>query len=880
MANKVWPKSVMDSRDQVEFEGMPDYQVLLSKMGGYRFWVLEAATYCGVNAPWIRMENYDIGRDTPNTLKGLLKYLDSRKDEIFVAWVYNHKLSIVLANFSMQDIGYRIAVDEFGNEWSLDVTKAHLRVFMGMAEAYGPIELPQRAHATLSNAEHLKTQIESGPLVDLFANNDKTTKRIKNCGRPFRFIHTLNRPLVIKLVGGVDPKPHRDGILAMRRELYELAVDNCELPSYDEVHGEIIRQWAMEQPINNFRMEGEAVLDETSDTEIIEQLSVDGKMDADTWQLFAKAKGNAIVTDVPPGEDWDLMMSVQCLGFETFGDGGYSMVMVDPQGVKDAYADAQTVMNHPFMLAKGFVDDIMVQESSKTFHDIAMGERYSNIRDLASAEFSTRGGWDERRYEETFRWAITIAAVHGIDYRDSPWAIKQIGQTWVDGLRLKDKRQIRLPLPCAKRAQVLSRTGALYRQGLQLPELGHREYTWVPSLGALVVNDDDFDNIVFLLHGDPDQDDFYVNQQRTLTDDHVNAGESFNAGEKVMLITRNPNHRGEYSLWHHRDTAEESTWVYETGKHAENQTFPPLSRNQWPTDILTAQGLSMPTLAGNCVTLHPKETVIKPLPSEEPNSAAGPDADRAFAWKWRSWVLGRLLKEQKAGRRVDKVIARRVGLGKRLRGDPTKHMSTQLTVMRGRAKEFRQNIKALANDTTPADSLTEVVKTFPDDVREYAAGLLSDSRSIIAEMNEQNRYSGEELDGAAIRNAQTPLFVDALGDIHPARRGAILLSLWYSALTTPTTRGDISDQPVWGLPTVRDWMMEAYVYYGLTGEPTVTDDGRLTRDEIVRFDNGVWHCTCTNCSTVKTTSKLKVLAWFHDHGNLCPDCNAQAGAEG
>jgi hypothetical protein len=395
----------------------------------------------------------------------------------------------------------------------------------------------------------------------------------------------------------------------------------------------------------------------------------------------------------------------------------------------------------------------------------------------------------------------------------------------------------------------------------------------------MVVSDEDFDNIIFRLHGDPDQDDFYVLQQRTLTADHVNAGELFRKGEKIMLVTRNPNHRGEYSLWHHRDVSEASTWVYETSRSDENWTFPPIERNSWPTDILTAQGLSMPNVfgVGPDIVLHPKETTIKPLPSTKPDAAAGPDEDRQFAWKWREWVLARLLKEQKRGRRVDKVIAGRVGLGKRLRGDSSKHMSTQLSVMRGRSIEFRQDIKALANDTTPSDKLKSVVKTFPADVREYAAGLLSDSRSIIAELNEANRYSGDRLDGAAIRNAQTPLFVNALEGVHPARRGAILLSLWYSALTTPTTRGDISDQPVWGLPIVRDWMMEAYVYYGLTGQPTVTEEGTLVREDIVSFDDGTWHCTCTNCSTVKTTEKLKVLAWFHDHQNLCPDC-VQEGA--
>jgi hypothetical protein len=860
----------------------------VDEMGGYEFVRTHIARMLGFKGD-MRLETYSLS-DPDNLTDEALAWFEDRIKASTFSFVYD-KLVICDAAASASDLGmvYRGRNDNrvFGHKAVI----ADLHRFAGEQRQYGPCELAQRAYSDLTETESLKKQCRSEDIVDLYANDDKATKRLKTEARPFRSFALGKRPLKVWVEDfGEIGNLARDGLIAINRKLFNLCINNTRLGEFDQVVGAALRFYLSGLPGWNGRAWGYLEVHENTTEEVRDLLMAEGMYNPVTTQLMAMAKGNFIVVDTD--EDWDIRLATPCLGSQMFSTKVWYAIGLEPQGAKPAVTDGQTFMNHPFMIDTDMVREIMEDDAEREFTETVEGLKMRDIAELADNRFTTAGGWDEDERDKKFRWSVRNWILHGADYRWSPWLTKSIGTTWIGRLRLGDDTKFRVRLPNGMRAQIISISCAMMHPEVAF-EIGRiknweeRQIMWSEKLQMAIVRDEDWIDIVIPSHGGCDFDDFFLMQQVTLTGDHWCADFQFGAGEQVILVTRNPNHRHEWSLWR-PILGHFPTWIW-TKHDGEEVSYPEIYNNNWPSQIIDA--------------VNDGEIELLNLPSMT-GTGATRDDDKDFVEEWREDIVSELFDLSAKGIRPDKTIAKRIRRPKDPRhpkgrqeylkgrtGEPTKRLELMKSITGHYEKRLTRWTQRRLEDPDPQlpEWLGPICAQLTPDLKDMAANTVSRVRSAQGEANRQTQDIIDEFGAGVTLNVKEiqehilkPLFNERLAHWSDFDRAMLALGMWRSTLIRKTiTTQQYTDQVIMGTFVLKH-LTQALYMLGIGSRVDVVY-GALERVQDVVWAGldvpNQWDVRCVGCSRHFMLKSIGSLKKYWEADQFCNSCRTSAAEE-
>lgn len=701
----------------------------------------------------------------------------------------------------------------------------------------------------------------------------KAVKRAKTLARPFR-IHTERPTLRVKLIdGGAE----LDGAFVVSRALYTEAVNNLQIPGWHPVQRAGMIRSMDRTPIHNFRGVGHMTDVDTGD------------------EVLGFAKGNVIVSDNLP-DGVDMILTHDNFKSELVNEGGErAWACFEPQGPKPAWEDQQTTVNMPFLLSVPEGRKRMKDSTLDYLDHLISGEVFSSVRDLTRAEFSKDFAYDGDTFSRMLRWNVSTWSLMGMDYRLSPWMTERLGTSHMAMYGIDDHRSLRIPIPGAIRAQVV--TEALVKLAGYDISVAPGDITWLKPLGVAVVNDAHWEHQIIPTHGGCDLDDFFVLRRD---------------GDKC-IITRNPNARGEYTIF---DT------VYKWWKGSEDAR--PLTKKLRPTPILDALGagetkyLPLPSTIGkrlespvrpyntgdtitaisdamtveggygqysialtalNSVTsaAHPVEQVA----SEDGVDAftqGGSSEDQQFVLQCAESLHNKLIL---TGKGVDPLIKKRLPkeIQELIPTDPSGPIATMKRVMMDADKEFTKKLRAFTQGIEAPSFLEQIGGNH---LLTQAQAHLKGSRMAMWRAQGVKGLTQREAveRGLTIthpQDAEKVIFhftglvnlIEGIDDHHD--RHLYVMALWYASFVTPTSKGKITDQAIFGTD-VFEHLTRALVYFGVAQDPYLDDMGHIVRDNSVKWDGGTWTITCKSCNTDYTGIGLPGVENFHANDGICKTC--------
>jgi len=416
----------------------------------------------------------------------------------------------------------------------------------------------------------------------------KEAKRMKAFARPFR-IHTAREKLNVLVVEAKTYHEVYDGASLISDTLVNECVDNLSYPNQEDYIYNKTRSWFLDQMVFNGLIIGNLFNAETG------------------LNLDRMIKGQFFRTRLPEGID--IVTSPDNLKHEIIGN-KYAFVGIDPQGPKVAKEDQQTVANHWFLCPPSIAKIRLEDEAFIKKQEVFDGKFNQSLKDLVSKSYRTDNAYSETSFASLMKWRINAWAAHGMDYRNSTWLTTRISDIWPKSLGDRTanwNNSLKVNVPCAIRAQVICESMYnLWRHfegqlPITVPD-GYLHFSEQLKLG--VVSDEDWVNIVIPSHGGCDQDDFFMLRWVMLIET-LEPGQS----NKRIIIHRNPNTRGEYSVW---KVLEDDWHPTYTRPNGDVITFPEISFEDAPLQILEALKLGV--------------TQYLPLPSEEGDD----DTDHLF----------------------------------------------------------------------------------------------------------------------------------------------------------------------------------------------------------------------------------------------------------
>lgn len=703
----------------------------------------------------------------------------------------------------------------------------------------------------------------------------KTVKRLKTLARPFR-IHTKREGgLRIRLVEG---DKELDGAFVVSRDLYREACGNIRLPGFHPVQQAQLIRSMDNKPIHNFRGVGKFT-------------------DADTGEeLFGFAKGNVVVSELPDGVD--MILTADNFKHEVINSGGdLAWALFEPQGPKEAWEDQQTICNQPFLLSVPEGRTRMVEATNTYLEELTSGKVMSTMEELSKTEFRTDYAYDGDTFARLLRWNAHKWALHGLSYTLSPWLTERLGISYLKSFAIEDRRRTRIPIPGAIRAQII--TVALAKLAGVNIEVPPGEITWVPRLGAAVVNDAHWVHQMMETHGGCDLDDFFVLRRD---------------GDRC-IVTRSPNARGEYTVFDRVNR-----WWPGSEKSR------PITRTTWPTQILDALGsgetsyIPMPSevneVPKGAKRLYTNEdalialdealtveggygqyelavrswyslTYAQHLPAAIPSEAAVDAFTQGGTAEDRNFILSQ------AERIIEMIISTGRGLDPLLQGrlpreaqklvpvdsdGPLMHLkSVQMEAEKAfmeKLRRFTQTIEVpeflsdIGNNELLGDA-TKVLKQARFAM--YAADQMDLKQADV--LNEGINASFLDQRTGAEKSVNFAGFRNIMESVDGLPRHLFAMAFWYACRTVPTRAGRVSDQPVFGT-IMLDYLLDALVYFGVALKPEVTEEGHIVRSNTVHYQENAkrFNVECVSCHTGYLGLSRTGLESYHTNGGVCKTC--------
>jgi len=676
-------------------------------------------------------------------------------------------------------------------------------------------------------------------------HDSKTIKRAKTIVRPFR-LHTKRRELRVMVIEG---DKELDGAGIVSPEVFMEAVLGLQTGKWNPVQRAMGIRYMERQRIHNARFIGNLV-------------------DATTGlPLNAFGKGNFVVAPCPEGVD--IVTTWDNLKHEVIGT-KWAWALFEPQSSKDAWEDRQSFVNQTFLMSEPEARERMIDGRTKALDDLKRGKIMSSVVDLVRAEFHKDFAWEADRLETEMRWNANALALHGVKYTVSPWMTKRLSEGWVQTLSVNDPRKMRLKIPCAIRAQVVSQS-LVNLAGVDM-EVNPGDMRWCADLKVLVANDEDWVNVIIPTHGGCDLDDFFVGRWRTDGD------------ERKIVITRSPNTRGEYSIWNY---VEGDWYPTYTNRKGEEVIFPELTRKRRPKQILQAiedgdvTYMDLPSKLAppargevrnytrrDCLldlratmqieggygqyelavcaynSLSPTHVDPIQIRSEDAVDAftqGGTVEDRAFILADRKRIIEKI---KATGKEVDVTLASRLGD----RDVPStedgpisrvkKIIATQVGIYKNDVDEFCDTL-----DMPPW--LKEIGE---NPLTGFATLVLKKSRRAMFFADQASEGMSHEKRVEMIRHAQEKVWAPFFAKYTDrAQRARFVMAFWYSTRIVATSSGRFTDQAVFGT-NLFPHLLDALVFYGIARRPFVDDRGRVLREAWVDYKGDKqWQAWCKSC---------------------------------
>lgn len=506
-----------------------------------------------------------------------------------------------------------------------------------------------------------------------------------------------------------------------------------------------------------------------------------------------------------------------------------------------------------------------------------------------------------------------------MDLHNSLFLTERTGLTWVESLHLWDSQRdpvtrkrvwdlhkMRVPTPGDIRCQVISEAAArLAGSDIRVPLNAQR---WETRLQVMVLNDHDYVHRFINSHGGSDLDDFFGVMARTIK------------GEKKFIDYRNPNTRGEYTVWDYVEGDWHPTYTTADG---EEVSFPPLNKTQWPKQILealedgTTSYLELPSQVNPPVeeslrtfTVEDAKNILKTAYDAEQAGGYGslelaieawflthgvtqyravmPNSEDAIdkfldasAVEDQTALLGfkdTILEEVIAtGKPVDIMVGTRLGREVKVPLTSNGPVSRIKRITEEVVLDFEKRLGQFIRSLEIPAFLEELGN---NEFLTKATEVLRESRS--AQWAADRKTLGMEERDRKIANlaAQNEVIMDfILSDEDPAARAQRIMAFWYATRTVRThTTQRINDQPVFGTKLFREdvedgepifHLLNALIYLGIANEIDADPDGNFITKRTVHYrGNKTWDVECRECGEEYKGKSFAALVQYWNSGGI------------
>jgi hypothetical protein len=747
----------------------------------------------------------------------------------------------------------------------------------------------------------------------LVRSSQKTFKRFKTLNRPFRFWSNPDRQLKVYVIDDLayasddvvdlNPEEHErllDGGIVISPGLYKECLNNVEFP---EVAGEVLTANVMRA--DAFRKQAQRF--RTFNARIFGEFDYSGcGATEDFTQMRGQLKGQAFVdaSDACERMGVDIICARSALKPEVSGIDTF--VLLDPQLAKyQVTGDVQSISNNPALFEPEFIKRWMKIVLLSAFEDLKNDKLMEHWYNLGSPEFDSDNNvkHDQDDLISLTKWNARAWIMSGMSLKDSPWLFEQMARNIISIIHVKDIKKMRIPVPCAVRAQVIS--SSMSAAAGEDIDVQPGQLRWNRAHECMVVSDQDWIEM-YESHGGNDLDDFFVGYWRTRGD------------KRVVFITRSPNDFGEYSMfdyvegdWYPCHELSDGT-IVEFPKVTDDPSMYPkrLSEAVRDKDViyvgLPSEKMEPYSTGNEWYGIEDIEYAI----SNNKDSAAvvGAAVNARTLWSVAkrehhkvqvcsmegcidTGVQGGCLEDINAVRDEAQAIVKEIISDPALKIDHYLWTSrfarfnrdlswTRLTQDTHISQIHRHRVaftKFFINMSTQYVTDLFDPKIHPEPTEKfkkvhnlgkkyYRMGVqfLRFSRRAIA----MSREDSESL---------APGFL--WGDIHNYILGEIdklpkitdrhdmIMAIYSACLKVPSaTTRKISDQLVMN-PAFFDRLMAALRHYGIAGHLVIDEHGHIRR----HYDQS-WVLSCVNCDFVTTTVDPMVLQSYHHYDGLCAQC--------
>lgn len=782
-------------------------------MGGYFFPYPNKAIELGVGT-WYTVTTYSIAANDVNDMIYVV-----RNEARVLSYTKGGNLVAIDGDFRFRDMD--LVIHSGDEAFTQGHVVASVQAVANMRGNYGSYEITSSLESTQSDNKLAPRQFPSEKVVDLFTqgadkSGAKMEKRLGSFGRPVRVTAEPSDLGMSKFRCVVLPaSPTLDGWGKVNGKLLDAGIIRIKMPDWlPEQKAQTIWWWD-QQVVFNCRVIGD-----------IEFVDINGNvLNIQGHLKFQVCRDNSMPDDVA------FMTSEDNIKSELHpveGGCGWAVAIFDPQGVKEAYNDRQTIVGHPFLLDAKQAREVTKDEGKKAFTKLVSGQMFKSPEELFNAEFDKKFSWVGEAFNRLLRWRTSQWNLYGMSYLDSPWMFQQLGWQWTQTLNWDSEywnKTLKVKIRCAVRAQVVSASAANLHSGVNMsPANGTPE--WCAKLHVLVVSDEDWVNIIIPSHGGCDLDDFFVIRWVT-----------FN-GNKYILITRNPNARGEYSLWNYK----EGDWFpNHTTSKGEEISFPEITRKRWPKQILQA--------------LADGDTEYLKLPTEVSPDATLDD-DRLAVLNEQQNIVDRILA---AGKGVDPLLAKRTGIDD-LPLNYEAIFTRSKSIMAEEIVKYRKMVLDYSMELPIPTYLEELGN---NEMLAQAVTALKRSRSGQY-YADQRQYDTDQEKKEALKKAQEDALLPPFAaTTDPVVHARFALALWYASRTTPTSKGKITDQPIFGTD-VFHYLLDGLLYLGIAKKPGYA---------LVNYEgNNEWTAKCKVCGKEFRLRDIQSLVRYHNANRTCKDC--------
>lgn len=849
-------KSHFDSRNTESYHGL----------GGYQYPLPEVARALGFitwfTVTTLRLADNEVNRFTnedplvdairnPFAEMQLGNRLITETDvnaRIFLAYTTD-SVTVVRADGRFSDTGLVLASE--GISFNPQMVLASLAELRTMSGSVGSHELANRAYSDVLGVKHPASRIPSESVVDLFTqgsdeHGNKLSKRAKTIARPFRFwTHRMHFTGLI-----VPESVLNDGWAIINEDVIEETVDSLDLGSFKPIQRAEIIRWLDSQWVFNARMMGKLIDVDTGDP-------IQGHLKVQ----MAKDKLPKGVDFVVPQNGIKKELNGANCSWAVFGG--------EPQGIKDAHEDQQTVSNQRFLIAIPEVRTRIKDEGRKAYDRLVSGDLMKNLGDVSGDEFDRKFSSDGDSFNRMLRWnASAVVAYSGpeeargrsLSIFDSPWLMEMLSDQWPKSLHWTPalnkptssftgldeslvetwEHTLKILVPCGKRAQVISESAARMHSKMKKMRVArgtlraasfHKGRT---TMHLMVANDYDWEHVIVPSCGGCDADDFFVVRWVTIAD------------RKKIVITRNPNVRGEYVVLDYVEGDWFPTHKLANGKEV---TFPAITKKRWPTQILEA--------------LASGELSYTQLPTKTDSEATLADDREAVNQEVAEMVEAIKV----SGKPVDRLIGSRLG-DKRIPLTDDAFISNAKRAMLDEIKSYRAKSKKYILGLRIPEYLTSLGNNeFSDEARDT----LVDSRWEMYQASQRGEVMFEAQD--AILTAWV------MSKSEGYDRAAAVMALWLKCRTVPTkSTGKLSDQPVFGGGVFshvdaegnHHWpFLDAMRFFGVDREPLASERGP---NPVEYMGNRMWEVTCPVCKTAYDGVQFPGLLSYYTNNGVCRNC--------